>query len=353
MRDWRLPVLGATRDARASPTSAARWSCSTCSPRGATRARPRRRSSSTPSASSPATTAPCSASPTWTTRRDSEQFVRQEHITYPVLRDINGNLPRSFGTDRRPGDVRDRPPGPDRRRPALPARRQLAPADLAAGSWLSACMRRAAVTRHALLLTLSLALAPAAGAAVAPRASLTDIENDVMCVACHEPLAVAQSPQADAERSYIRTLIAQGQTKPQIETRARRPVRARGARPPARARLQPDRLHPAAGARADRGRGPRVHAAEVAPASRARAEAAAHARAAPPLTRRRRAPPRRGPRPPRLSGGGRYIESGALTPSSPSASAIVRCARERQRDPERLGRLGRGARPPGSPGRTR
>lgn len=61
-------------------------------------------------------------------------------------------------------------------------------------------------------------LAPAApAAATTPRASLTDIENDVMCVSCREPLAVAQSPQAHAERSYIRTLIAHGQTKAQIE----------------------------------------------------------------------------------------------------------------------------------------
>jgi cytochrome c biogenesis protein CcmG/thiol:disulfide interchange protein DsbE len=28
----------------------------------------------------------------------SEQFVRQEHITYPVLRDISGDFVRSFGT---------------------------------------------------------------------------------------------------------------------------------------------------------------------------------------------------------------------------------------------------------------
>ncbi len=38
-----------------------------------------------------------------------------------------------------------------------------------------------------------------------------------MCVACHEPLAVAQSPEAFSERAYIRTLIAQGMTKQQIE----------------------------------------------------------------------------------------------------------------------------------------
>lgn len=29
---------------------------------------------------------------------DSERFVRQEHITYPVLRDVNGTFVRSFGT---------------------------------------------------------------------------------------------------------------------------------------------------------------------------------------------------------------------------------------------------------------
>jgi cytochrome c biogenesis protein CcmG/thiol:disulfide interchange protein DsbE len=28
----------------------------------------------------------------------SEQFVRQEHITYPVLRDVSGNFVRAFGT---------------------------------------------------------------------------------------------------------------------------------------------------------------------------------------------------------------------------------------------------------------
>ena len=32
----------------------------------------------------------------------SEQFVRQEHITYPVLRDVSGNFVRSFGTNQVP-----------------------------------------------------------------------------------------------------------------------------------------------------------------------------------------------------------------------------------------------------------
>jgi cytochrome c-type biogenesis protein CcmH/NrfF len=53
--------------------------------------------------------------------------------------------------------------------------------------------------------------------AIQPRVSLTDIENDVMCVVCNTPLAVSQSPQADAERRFISDLIAKGYTKAQVE----------------------------------------------------------------------------------------------------------------------------------------
>lgn len=73
---------------------------------------------------------------------------------------------------------------------------------------------RVLITLTAVALVVSPIPAAAAGRT---RASLTDIENDVMCVACHESLAVAQSPQAQAERNYIRTLIAQGEDKAQIE----------------------------------------------------------------------------------------------------------------------------------------
>jgi cytochrome c-type biogenesis protein CcmH len=72
-------------------------------------------------------------------------------------------------------------------------------------------------TALALVLVLIGATAAVATAAPQPRASLTDIEQDVMCVSCHEPLALAQSPQADSERAYISALIAQGRTKAQIE----------------------------------------------------------------------------------------------------------------------------------------
>jgi cytochrome c-type biogenesis protein CcmH len=79
-------------------------------------------------------------------------------------------------------------------------------------------MRRAAAALAAALVALG-AFGPALSAAAAApaRASLTDIESEVMCPSCHEPLEVAQSPQAEAERNYIRGLIAQGLTKAQIE----------------------------------------------------------------------------------------------------------------------------------------
>ena len=72
--------------------------------------------------------------------------------------------------------------------------------------------------RRAAAIVASLALvAPTAATAAKPRASLTDIENDVMCTVCNEPLAVAQSLEADRERAFISALIAKGDTKHQVE----------------------------------------------------------------------------------------------------------------------------------------
>lgn len=69
----------------------------------------------------------------------------------------------------------------------------------------------------AALLVAMLALAPQTAFGATPRASLTEIQNDVMCPSCREPLALAQSPQAYRERAFILALIAQGETKAQIE----------------------------------------------------------------------------------------------------------------------------------------
>jgi cytochrome c-type biogenesis protein CcmH len=77
-------------------------------------------------------------------------------------------------------------------------------------------VRRLTKPTAILSLVIALALIPAAGAGAASKVSFTDIQNNLMCVACHEPLAVAQSQEAFSERAYVRELIAQGLTKKQI-----------------------------------------------------------------------------------------------------------------------------------------
>jgi cytochrome c-type biogenesis protein CcmH len=74
------------------------------------------------------------------------------------------------------------------------------------------------VRRAAAALALILALlAPAAALAAAPRASLVDIEDEVMCVTCKIPLNIAEGPQPNREREFIRGLIDRGRTKGQIK----------------------------------------------------------------------------------------------------------------------------------------
>jgi cytochrome c-type biogenesis protein CcmH len=54
-------------------------------------------------------------------------------------------------------------------------------------------------------------------AAAEPRASLPDIEDEVMCPTCGTVLGHSFSPQAERERAFIRAQIAQGRTKQQIK----------------------------------------------------------------------------------------------------------------------------------------
>lgn len=66
-------------------------------------------------------------------------------------------------------------------------------------------------------LSSATVLSPALASAAKPRTSLTSIWNNFMCTACHEPLPVAQSPEAYNERDYLEGLIKQGLTVSQIE----------------------------------------------------------------------------------------------------------------------------------------
>jgi cytochrome c-type biogenesis protein CcmH len=71
--------------------------------------------------------------------------------------------------------------------------------------------------RALLAALLALALLASPAAAAEPRASLPDIEDEVMCLECGTALNVSTSDVADQERDFIAGLIAQGRTKAQIK----------------------------------------------------------------------------------------------------------------------------------------
>jgi cytochrome c-type biogenesis protein CcmH/NrfF len=71
-------------------------------------------------------------------------------------------------------------------------------------------------TRLALIaLVLLTVFAPIASAE--QRASLTEIEKQVMCPVCGTLLELAESPQAQREKAFIRRLIAAGESEDQIK----------------------------------------------------------------------------------------------------------------------------------------
>jgi len=68
-----------------------------------------------------------------------------------------------------------------------------------------------------LVLAVALLLAGSSAALAAqPKVSLTGIEMQYMCTSCHEPLPLAQSPQAQAEKQFLAGLVDRGLTGPQI-----------------------------------------------------------------------------------------------------------------------------------------
>ena len=75
------------------------------------------------------------------------------------------------------------------------------------------------MSRAVLLAALLIALVPVSAAAATPKTTLPAIEKQVMCVVCRTPLAVANGPQADAQRAQIRRLIAAGKSEQQIKDR--------------------------------------------------------------------------------------------------------------------------------------
>ncbi len=89
----------------------------------------------------------------------------------------------------------------------------------AAGIAPAARNARRGLAAIGVIVTLATAaFSPASGLAVTARASLPAIERRVMCVTCKIPLIMAESPQADRERVFIRGLIAEGKTQSEIES---------------------------------------------------------------------------------------------------------------------------------------
>ncbi|HEX7291410.1 MAG TPA: cytochrome c-type biogenesis protein CcmH [Conexibacter sp.] len=77
--------------------------------------------------------------------------------------------------------------------------------------------RRARRAAAVAALVAAFAAGASAAPAAQPRTTLPAMEQQVMCVVCRTPLAVANGPQADAERRQIRRLIAQGKSERQIK----------------------------------------------------------------------------------------------------------------------------------------
>ena len=71
----------------------------------------------------------------------------------------------------------------------------------------------------AALLTLLLAAGIAVSASAAAKPTLSDLEDEVMCMTCGTALSLSESPGADRQRALIQRLIDRGFSKNQIKAR--------------------------------------------------------------------------------------------------------------------------------------
>jgi cytochrome c-type biogenesis protein CcmH len=67
------------------------------------------------------------------------------------------------------------------------------------------------------LAALSVSVLAVPASATTPQTTLPDVEDEVMCPICGELLQLAESPQAQRERVFIRRQIAAGRSKSQIK----------------------------------------------------------------------------------------------------------------------------------------
>jgi cytochrome c-type biogenesis protein CcmH len=76
------------------------------------------------------------------------------------------------------------------------------------------------MSRRLLALAAALLLTTPASALAAscPKTSVADVENEVMCLVCGVPLALADAPQAQRERVFITRMVRQCRSKSQIKS---------------------------------------------------------------------------------------------------------------------------------------
>jgi cytochrome c-type biogenesis protein CcmH len=73
------------------------------------------------------------------------------------------------------------------------------------------------MTRALVAIAVGLMAIAAPALAAAPRTTLVDLEDEVMCPICGTLLELSESPQAERERAFISGLIEEGQTKSEIK----------------------------------------------------------------------------------------------------------------------------------------
>ena len=133
---------------------------------------------------------------------DALEFARRYGITYPNLRDPDGEFAEEYAHRGLPGDVRGRSPRQDRRARRGPIDREWLDEELR--PLLEEGVRRGSRCGH-----VAGALGRRRRRAAEPRASLPDIEDEVMCVECGTPLNLSNAPVADREREFIEREIGE------------------------------------------------------------------------------------------------------------------------------------------------
>lgn len=69
------------------------------------------------------------------------------------------------------------------------------------------------------VLTCVALVALVATASAAPKTTLSDIEDEVMCPTCGTALSLSESPLAERQRAFIQRLVDQGRSKQEIKAR--------------------------------------------------------------------------------------------------------------------------------------